>query len=82
MSAEMYAAFGLSEEQQAEAQRISERMLPLIQEETMRMACFLASKGDKELFGKTEHELRDRVHRLGAKAFEIAADERQKKGRI
>ncbi len=34
------------------------------------------------LFGKKEFELRDRVHSLGAKALEAAADERQKKGRI
>jgi hypothetical protein len=34
------------------------------------------------LFGKKEFELRDQVHDLGAKALEVAADERQKKGGI
>jgi hypothetical protein len=47
-----------------------------------RMAKLLAGKGDAELFGKTEFELRDRVHALGARALEAVAEERQKKGRI
>ena len=32
------------------------------------------------LFGRKEFELRDQVHDLGARALEVAADERQKKG--
>lgn len=80
MSEDRYAAYGLNDEQQAEARRIHERLRPLYDEELVRMACILASKGDRELFGKTEYELRDRVHRLGAKTLEAAADERQKKG--
>jgi len=82
MAVDLYAALGLNEEQRAEAQRIFERLGPLFEEERLRMACLLASKGDRELFGKTEHELRERAHRLGAKTLEAAADERQKKGRI
>lgn len=82
MNDDRYAAYGLSEEQQAEARRIHERLGPLYEEELVRMACFLASKGDPELFGKTEYELRDRLHRLGAQTLEAAADERQKKGGI
>jgi hypothetical protein len=34
------------------------------------------------LFGANEYEVRDRVHELGAKALEVAANERQKKGRV
>jgi hypothetical protein len=44
------------------------------------MAKALASKKDSELFGANEFEMRDRVHELGAKALEVAANERQKKG--
>ena len=36
----------------------------------------------RELFGQTEFDLRDRVHALGARVLETAADERQKKGRV
>jgi hypothetical protein len=82
MSTDGRAYVELSVEQQAEAQRIYERLGPLFEEERKRMARLLASKGDSELFGKTEYELRDRVHELGAKTLEAAADERQKKGRI
>jgi len=42
----------------------------------------LADKDDSNLLGQTEYDLRDRVHALGAKALEVVADERQKKGRI
>lgn len=67
---------------QAEAERIFERLGPLFDEERMRIAQLLASKPDSQLFGQTEYELRDRVHHLGAKSLEAAAEERQKKGRI
>ena len=66
----------------AEEQVMFERLGPLFEAERLRMAKSLASKKDEELFGKNEYELRDRVHELGAKALEIAADERQKKGWI
>jgi hypothetical protein len=72
----------LTPEQDAEALRIYERLGNVFDEERMRLARLLASKGNAELFGQTEYEVRDRVHRLGAKALEAAADERQKKGRV
>jgi hypothetical protein len=60
-------------------QRIYERLGPLFEAERLRMAQALASG---PLFGQKEFELRDQVHSLGAKALEVAADERQKKGWI
>jgi hypothetical protein len=72
----------LNEEQEAEAQRIYERLEAAFDQERMRMARLLASKANHELFGETEFELRDRVHELGARVLETAADERQKKGRV
>lgn len=68
--------------QQSEADRLFERLGPLFDEERRRIAQLLASKPDSQLFGQTEYEVRDRVHHLGAKSLEAAADERQKKGRI
>jgi hypothetical protein len=59
--------------------RIYERLGPLFDEERQRMARALASG---PLFGEKEYQLRDQVHGLGAKALEMAADERQKKGGI
>jgi hypothetical protein len=66
----------------ADEQVVYERLGPLFEAERLRMAKALASKADSELFGANEYEVRDRVHELGAKALEIAANERQKKGRL
>lgn len=66
----------------AEEQLLYERLEPLFEEERLRMARAMASKADSELFGANEYEVRDRVHDLGARALEIAANERQKRGRL
>ncbi len=66
----------------ADEQQLYERLKEAADQDWRRMAKLLTVKSDKDLFGKTEFDLRDRVHELGAKALEIAADERQKKGRI
>jgi hypothetical protein len=63
-------------------QVLYERLKEATDADLRRMAKLLTVKSDKDLFGKTEFDLRDRVHDLGAKALEIAADERQKKGRV
>jgi hypothetical protein len=48
--------------------------------ELRRLADLLASKPDRQLLGQTEFEVRDLVHRIGAKALETALDERKKGG--
>ena len=72
----------LNEDQEAESQRIYERLRGAFDEELKTMARFMASKPNHQLFGQTEFELRDRVHELGARVLETAADERQKRGRV
>jgi hypothetical protein len=72
----------LNEEQEAESQRIYERLRGAFDEELKTMARFMASQPNHQLFGQTEFELRDRVHELGARVLETAADERQKRGRV
>jgi hypothetical protein len=72
----------LTPEQENEAARMEERVLAAMAGEVRRMCRLLASKKNPELFGQTEFDLRDMVHRAGAKALEVAAQERQKKGRI
>jgi hypothetical protein len=62
-----------------EEQQLYERLESLFEQERRRMAQALASG---PLFGQKEFELRDQVHGLGAKALEVAADERQKKGGV
>lgn len=63
-------------------QLVYERLSGCFDEECKRVARLLADKDDSNLLGQTEYDLRDRVHALGAKALEVAADERQKKGRL
>jgi hypothetical protein len=68
----------LTPEQEAEAQRLAQIIGKKAQEEALRMARLLASKPDAQLLGKTEFEIRDRVHALGAFALEVALQERKK----
>jgi hypothetical protein len=70
----------LSEVQQANADRIYERIRGAFDDEARRLSALLASKEDSQLLGDTEFEVRERVHALGAEALEATADERSKKG--
>ena len=49
-------------------------------DEAKRLARLLAAKPDDKLLGKTEFEVRDAVHRLGASALQAALDGRKKGG--
>jgi len=70
----------LPPDQQAEAQRIFEILKQTSDQDLIALARLLASKPDRELLGKTEFEVRDRVHQIGAKAIETALQERKKRG--
>jgi hypothetical protein len=68
----------LTPEQEVEAARIEARIRQKVNEEIRVMARLLASKTDSEMLGKTEYEIRDRVHEIGACAIETALNERKK----
>jgi hypothetical protein len=70
----------LTPEQEAEAQRLYELMQKPFLDEARKLARLLASRPDSQLLGKTEFDVRDCLHRLGAKALEAALDERKKGG--
>ena len=70
----------LTPEQEAEAQRLFEALQQPFLDEARRLARLLAAKPDAQLLGKTEFEVRDAVHRLGAAALEAALDGRKKGG--
>ena len=74
------ADVALTPEQEAQAQRLFELLQQPFLEEARRLARLLAAKPDSQMLGKTEFEIRDAVHRLGAKALETALDERKKGG--
>ncbi len=67
--------------QQAElSDRIFQTLRQAAEADLRSLAHLLASKEDRQLLGKTEFEVRDLVHRIGAKALETALDERKKGG--
>ena len=61
----------LTVEQEAEAQRLALRIQETTREDILELARLLVSKREAEIFGETEFQARDVVHRLGAKAFEV-----------
>jgi hypothetical protein len=67
-------------DQEAEAQRIYQILKQSCDQDLLALARLLAGKPDRELLGKTEFEVRDRVHAIGAKAVETALQERKKGG--
>jgi hypothetical protein len=76
---ERMAAIPLTAEQEVEAQRLRQLLLQAFAAEADHLARLLASKSDAQLLGRTEFEVRDAVHRLGAKAIETALQERKKR---
>jgi len=68
----------LTAQQKAEAQRLYEALQTPFLAEARRLAELLASKPDAQLLGRTEFEVRNAVHRLGAQALQAALDERKK----
>ena len=60
----------LNGEQEREAKVLEEKIRVAIDQEVSSLARLLASKGDVDLFGKTEFEVRDLVLKIGAKAYE------------
>ena len=61
----------LSPELEAKAQELVARLRPETESELLALARLLVSKADHEIFGDTEFQARDIIHRLGAKAFEV-----------
>lgn len=70
----------LTADQKDEAQRLFDALQQPFLDEARRLAELLASKANPELLGKTEFEVRDIVHRLGATALQTALDGRKKGG--
>lgn len=70
----------LSPEQTERAEQILQTLKGAAEDDLRDIAGLLASKPDHKLLGQTEHEVRDRVHKIGAKAIETAVNLRKKGG--
>ena len=60
----------LSSQQLLEAKQLEAKIRLAIDKEVAALAQLLVAKDDKDLFGQTEFEVRDLVHRIGTKAYE------------
>ena len=60
----------LTVEQEQEAKVLEDKIRLAIEREVTSLARLLASKEDRDLFGKTEFEVRDLVLKIGAKAYD------------
>lgn len=70
----------LTPEQEQEAERIADILKAKAAVEITYIARLLASKENRELLGRTEFQIRDAVHRLGAAGIDAALHERKKGG--
>jgi len=73
------AELSLTPDQEAEAQALFQRLKSAFEREALSLARLMASKEDSQLLGRTEFEVRDQVHRLGAQVLETVLQERKKK---
>jgi hypothetical protein len=67
----------LTVEQEAEAQRLTQQIQEECREDILALARLLVSKRESEIFGETEFQARDVVHRVAAKAFTIHLREKK-----
>ena len=67
----------LTVEQEAEAQRLAQQIQEESREDILALARLLVSKRESEIFGETEFQARDVVHRVAAKAFEVHLREKK-----
>jgi hypothetical protein len=70
----------LSPEQADRAEQIFQSLRQATEADLRGLAELLACKEDGQLLGPAEFEVRDRVHKIGAKAIEAAVDQRKKGG--
>lgn len=70
----------LTEEQQAEAERIEDLLTAKARVEMRQVARLLASKENHELLGKTAFQVRNACHRVGAAGIDAALEQRKKGG--
>jgi hypothetical protein len=69
----------LTPEQEEEVRFIEDNLRAAMNVDLRKVAMLLACKPDRELLGETEFQVRDAVHRIGARAIDSALEARKKK---
>ena len=67
----------LTPEQEVEARALADAISRTSADDLLRLAQLLVSKPSDQLFGQTEFQVRDLVHRIGAKAFDLYLAEKK-----
>ncbi len=67
----------LTDAQEAEAQQLLRKLQDAAQPDLLALARLLVAKPEAEIFGATEFQVRDLVHRIGAKALELRLAEKK-----
>ena len=73
----MKSTIEITPEQEAQAQELATRITEVIAVDVLRIARLLVSKDTRHTFGRTEFQLRDIVHRAGAKALEASLNQKK-----
>jgi hypothetical protein len=73
----MKSTLELTAEQEAQAQELAEQITAAIASDVLGVARLLVSKDTRHTFGQTELQLRDLLHRAGAKALEISLSQKK-----
>jgi hypothetical protein len=73
----MRSTLELTAEQEAQAQELAAHITAAIASDVLSMARLLVSKDTRHTFGQTEFQLRDILHRAGAKALEASLSEKK-----
>jgi hypothetical protein len=70
----------LTTEQEHDAAVLEDLLAAKFRPAVRHLARLLTSKKNSELFGDTEFQIRDALHRLGADSLDAALAERKKRG--
>ncbi len=70
----------LTAEDQLRVNAILDQVMGAARVELEELATLLATRSNTEFFGETEFLVRDGVHRIGARLYDAALDERKKRG--
>ena len=69
--------FPLTPEQEGEAQGLAQRIHEATREDILALARLIVSKRAADIFGETEFQARDIVHRVATKALEVHLAEKK-----
>jgi hypothetical protein len=67
----------LTTDKEQEAQALAARIRQAVDEEILQLARLLVSKPEDQIFGQTEFQVRDIVHRVGAAALQTHLAEKK-----